>query len=259
MVIMQKTAIVVPCFNEEKRLNVREFQSYAEKFPDIFFIFVNDCSTDKTIQVIDEICKFSETQMFSMSLERNVGKAEAIRRGFLKAIEMESMCFKNIGFWDADLSTPLEAISRFTQLLESPEVLMVFGSRVRLLNHNINRTSSRHYLGRIFATLASLVLNLKIYDTQCGAKIFKNTPDLKSVFAQPFSVNWIFDVEILARFIILSKSKGKWSIEDSAVEYPLKNWHDVAGSKLKKRDFIIASFELFKIYKYLYLSRKKSY
>lgn len=254
MGVMQKTAIVVPCFNEAKRLRVKEFQSYAETFPDVSFIFVNDCSTDETNLVIDEICQFNNNQMFSMTLESNVGKAEAIRQGFLTAINMSSMNFKNIGFWDADLSTPLEAITKLTHLLESPETLMAFGSRVRLLSHNVNRTAMRHYLGRIFATLASMVLNLNIYDTQCGAKIFKNIPELKTIFDQPFTVNWIFDVEILARFILNCKSSGKWTVEDSAVEYPLENWHDVDGSKLKIKDFLIAPFELFRIFRLLHKS-----
>lgn len=254
---MQKTVIVVPCFNEEKRLNVEEFQNFAKKFPDTFFLFVNDCSTDNTMLVIDSICKSNGNQMFSTSLETNTGKAEAVRQGVLKAIGMESMNFKNIGYWDADLSTPLNAITKLTEKLESPEILMAFGSRVKLLNHKINRTAMRHYLGRIFATLASLVLHLKIYDTQCGAKIFKNIPELKTVFAQPFMVNWIFDVEILARFILLGKSTGKWSVEDSAVEYPLEVWHDVEGSKLKIRDFLMAPFELFRIFSYLHFPRKR--
>ncbi len=258
MVIMQKTVIIIPCFNEEKRLNVEEFQSYAKNFPDVFFLFVNDCSTDDTILVIDRICKSNVNQMFSMTLEKNVGKAEAVRRGFLQAMDMSSMSFENIGYWDADMATPLDAIAKVTQQLEPPEILMAFGSRVKLMHHKIDRKPLRHYLGRIFATLASIVLNLQIYDTQCGAKIFKNTPELKTIFSQPFTVNWIFDVEILARFIVLSKSIGKWTLEDSAVEYPLENWHDIAGSKLRIRDFLMAPLELFRIFIFLHFPRKNS-
>lgn len=255
---MQKTAIVVPCFNEEKRLNVEEFQSYAKSFPDVFFLFVDDCSTDDTMLVINEICKSNVNQMFSMTLEANVGKAEAVRRGFLKAIDMRSMNFENIGYWDADMATPLDTIAKLAQQLEPPEILIAFGSRVRLLNRKMERSTLRHYFGRVFATFASLVLNLPIYDTQCGAKIFRNTPELKTVFSQPFSVNWIFDVEIFARFIVLGKSTGKWTLEDSAVEYPLESWHDVSGSKLKIRDFLIAPFELFRIFIYLHFPQKNS-
>jgi glycosyltransferase involved in cell wall biosynthesis len=185
---MQKTAIVVPCYNEEKRMKADEFQNFARRYPNVTFLFVNDCSTDNTMQLINDICKSNPNQMLNMSLESNKGKAEAVRMGFLNAIDMTSKSFKNIGYWDADLATPLDAITKMTKHLESPEILMVFGARVKLLNHRIKRKAVRHYLGRIYATFASLVLNLQIYDTQCGAKILKKISELKTVFNRSFSM-----------------------------------------------------------------------
>ncbi|KAK3287117.1 hypothetical protein CYMTET_5346 [Cymbomonas tetramitiformis] len=85
---------------------------------------------------------------------------------------------------------------------------MVFGARVALLGRYIQRKASRHYLGRIFATLASLVLDVPIYDTQCGAKMFRVTPDLNTVLSQPFRSRWIFDVELIARFVALRKKSA---------------------------------------------------
>ena len=54
-----------------------------------------------------------------------------------------------------------------------------------------------YYLGRLFATLASTLLDVRIYDTQCGAKIFRSTDDLKIVLSKPFLSSWIFDVELI--------------------------------------------------------------
>jgi hypothetical protein len=129
---------------------------------------------------------------------------------------------------------------------------MVIGSRVKLLGRKIERRALRHYVGRVYATCASLVLNLPIYDTQCGAKIFKNSQELKIVFNKPFSAKWIFDVEILARFIMIERFRGGKPLKDSVIEHPLEEWKDVSGSKIKAPDFLIAIIELFNIFLFLY-------
>ncbi len=128
---------------------------------------------------------------------------------------------------------------------------MVFGARVRLLGRKIERRPIRHYLGRVFASLASMVLQLPIYDTQCGAKLFRVTPDLLEVLDLPFESRWIFDVEIIARFLTLHRMDtdfGKRAIYES----PLHQWEDVAGSKVKMFDFVTSFWELIRIrFKYL--------
>jgi dolichyl-phosphate beta-glucosyltransferase len=123
---------------------------------------------------------------------------------------------------------------------------MVFGSRIRLLGRHVHRRAVRHYLGRVFATVVSLMLRLPIYDTQCGAKIFRVTPALSQVLSQPFISRWVFDVEIIARFIVLS-DRDPQPLHDSVYEFPLEKWEDVAGSKVKPGDFLLAFLDTFRI------------
>ncbi len=246
---MRDTAIIIPCYNEETRLPPDAFLAYARQHGSIHFIFVNDCSTDATGMIIDTLCSRLPRQCMALHLPHNLGKAGAVRAGFQQAFGKQ---YDAIGFWDADLATPLNEIGPFCALLrDSPDCQMVLGSRVRLLSRRIERQAVRHYLGRIFATLASFTLGLTVYDTQCGAKLFTNTATLRKVFAKPFMVNWIFDVEILARFILLTEEQGERPLEEIACEYPLRQWHDIPGSKLKARDFWRAIYETTQIWNIL--------
>jgi glycosyltransferase involved in cell wall biosynthesis len=246
---MSRTAIIIPCYNEARRLKISSFHDYIAENKEVNFIFVNDGSTDNTHKFLDGLCNLVPKQLLLIDLDRNYGKAEAVRQGFLKAIKMD---FENIGYWDADLSTPLYLINRLCEHLDKDNVSIVMGSRVKLLGYNVQRKTSRHYLGRIFATCASIVLRLPVYDTQCGAKIFKNNSELKKVFSKPFTANWAFDVEILARFMLLEGNKGINPLVNSALEYPLEQWIDIDGSKVKPADFIISALELGLLYLKLY-------
>ena len=241
---MQKTAIIIPCYNEGRRLRGQEFVEWTARNKDLHFIFVNDGSTDETQEKLIGICRDNPAQCHWIALEENSGKAEAVRRGVLEALQSD---FPNIGYWDADLATPLTAIPTFCEILDKPGVLMVIGSRVRLLGRKVERRALRHYLGRIFATTASLVLGLPVYDTQCGAKIFKRRQELEMVFRKPFSVEWTFDVEILARFLMIERFSGTGSLRSSCVEHPLDEWSDIPGSKIKPTDFFVGMVDLLKI------------
>jgi len=248
MSVAGPTVIVVPCFNEANRLNTQAFLAFAAGHPAVFFLFVNDGSRDRTQDVLEVLRHANPKQMHLLALERNSGKAEAVRRGFLAAMNME--CGK-IGYWDADLSTPLGAIESFEGLFnQETQVSIVMGSRVKLLGRNINRRVVRHYLGRIFATWASLILGLPVYDTQCGAKIFRNDGELRAVFAEPFLSRWAFDVEILARYIKVRQASGGLPVEASTIEYPLEEWTDVSGSKIRFKDYFVLGLDLVRLFIY---------
>jgi hypothetical protein len=104
----------------------------------------------------------------------------------------------------------------------------------------------------VFATAASFTLGLPIYDTQCGAKLFRGSPLVRSLFQQPFTTRWLFDVEIIARLIQACRRDGLRTPANLIYEFPLQTWNDVAGSKVKPLDFFKSFFGLAGIYwKYL--------
>jgi hypothetical protein len=165
-----------------------------------------------------------------LGLDTNQGKAEAVRRGVLEAFTDSSAAL--VGYWDADLATPLGAIATFSAILDEPRIQMVMGSRVKLMGRHIERDLTRHYLGRGFATLIAFALDLPVYDTQCGAKLFRANPLFARVFARRFRSRWTFDVEILARLLEEERS-GAIQVAEQCVECPLEAWRDQPGSKLK--------------------------
>ena len=72
---------------------------------------------------------------------------------------------------------------------------------------------------------------------------------MTQVFAQPFHTRWLFDMEILARLICTQADPALPPVEQVVYELPLREWHDVAGSKLRARDFGRALLELAAIYR----------
>ena len=240
-----RCAVVIPCYNEATRLKVHCFTEFLKQNDEVDFLFVNDGSRDATLALLQELQANHPGRMAVYDQQPNQGKAAAVRAGMLSAMANPVNAFT--GFWDADLATPLTSIPLLLhQLLDVPKREMVFGSRVRLLGHDIHRKPLRHYLGRAFATAVSIVLALPIYDTQCGAKLFRITPGLRQILAEPFQSRWIFDVELIARYLSLHHRDIAF-VSEAIYEYPLPAWEDVAGSKVGPGDFFKAFFELVRI------------
>jgi dolichyl-phosphate beta-glucosyltransferase len=235
--------IVVPCYNEELRLPVDQFQRFFCESP-VRFVFVDDGSRDKTLDRLESLRQGREDRVFVLRLPANRGKAEAVRAGMNFALDQ---AVEYAGFWDADLATPLDAIPQFMAVFAAkPDLDMVFGSRVKLLGRHVHRRTARHYLGRVFATVVSVVLRLPIYDTQCGAKIFRVRPETRGLTAEPFLTRWVFDVELLARYICQVGSPQVAA--ERIYEFPLDCWEDVGGSKVKPFDFFTALRDVLVIY-----------
>lgn len=241
---MPKVVIVVPCFNEANRLDFESFDQFLTE-PGISLLFVNDGSTDETQAYLEDFQSKHPGEVQTLNLEVNSGKAEAVRRGMIQALVSGADI---TGYLDADLATPARECIRLVDILQQspPEQLVLIGARVKLLGREIQRSPVRHVLGRIFATAASFSLGVPVYDTQCGAKLFRRCSGLSSALSEPFSSRWVFDVELLGRLI--HGGRGTHSMPLSAIlEEPLKVWRDVKGSKLGPSAMIKAAIDLIRI------------
>ena len=234
--------LVIPCYNEEHRLPVDAFRAFTVDGVRVELLFVNDGSTDGTLRLLEKLQHEDPSRFSVLNLARNSGKAEAVRQGVLAALERKP---DYVGFWDADLATPLSELQGFLTVFGSrPEIEMVFAARVRLLGRSISRNPGRHYFGRVGATLISSSLGLAVYDTQCGAKLFRAMPEIRELFAEPFLSRWIFDVEIIARLV---RQRGRDAAAKAIYELPIMVWHDVKGSKVRSTDFFRALKDLHRI------------
>jgi dolichyl-phosphate beta-glucosyltransferase len=234
--------IVIPCYNEADRLDQACFVEFIKRNTEVTFLFVNDGSTDTTAALITSMIMQAGTRMTLLNLPVNGGKAEAIRSGVLQALAESPVGY--IGYWDADLATPLDAIHDLIGAAsEVPARRFVCGSRIRRMGARIERRWLRHYFGRIFATVASNVLDLPFYDTQCGAKLIEK--DLAArIFAQPFISQWLFDLELIARVI---ETLGRPEAYRTIYEFPLKDWKDIGESKIKISYLPRIPYEIFRI------------
>ncbi len=214
---MNQNIIILPCYNEAARLDPARLLAFSEKFPDFQLLAVDDGSGDHTADLL------RSHGVAVLVLEHNCGKGEAVRQGALAALAQGA---ETVGYFDADLATPLEILPEWLAYLQThPEIRMITGCRLLRLGARIQRRFLRHLIGRALATAFSLFLRLPVYDTQCGAKLLRRELAAE-VFAEPFVSRWLFDVEILRRM-------GRRAALAGVYEFPLPVWLDVAGSKLK--------------------------
>lgn len=238
---MTSLAMVVPTYNESGRLDVEAMLGFLELDPEYRLLFVDDGSRDTTPALLETIRRRAPERISVQCNSVNRGKAEVVRQGLLLGLEAGAA---TVGFIDADLSAPFSEVAALREaLLAHPELWAAFGSRIKLLGRSVKRSELRHYFGRVFATAASITLHLAVYDTQCGLKLFRNTPEVRRALATPFVSRWIFDVELLAR---LSDAAGP-AIGSRVREVPLECWQERGASRLKLRDFLRAPLELLKI------------
>lgn len=250
---MSEAIYVIPCYNEEHRLQVDEVLALARR-PGMRILLVDDGSRDGTRSKLEGICRGSADRASWISLERQSGKAEAVRQGMLHAMSAFPLA-DFVGYLDADLSTPIREAERLVTEARTSGASVILGARVALLGRNIVRSPGRHLLGRIFASGASAAVGLRVYDTQCGAKLFRVNATLKAALASRFLSRWAFDVELLGR-LLNGTSEVSGMQEREFLEVPLLEWSDVPGSKLRLRHMARSAFDLIRIARVIARDRK---
>jgi len=229
--------MIVPCFNEEKRINLDYWNKLSE-IPNVHWIFVNDGSSDGTKSLLNQIKNSSV-----INLESNSGKAEAIRKGILETFNKNQSEIFQFGYLDADSAFEIEDVKNVIKLSFSKESTYdsYWGSRVALSGRNITRNNLRHILSRILITIFGYRMGNLPYDPQTGFKVFKFNNEQMAIFDKNFKTKWFVDLEILLRFKVLNgKDMKTW-------EEPVNTWKDIEGSKIRGLEIITVFRDLIKI------------
>lgn len=230
--------VVVPCFNEASRWNA-QYWTDVTQIPDTRWVFVDDGSTDGTLQLVEAFCSDSSHRVISQ--HRNQGKAEAVRSGMIWSLG-EALPGDTLAFIDADGAFERDDIERLLNLSRTKfmndEWDAVWSSRVALAGRDIHRSPRRHYLGRVDATVLFGSQADIPYDTQSGLKAFRCSTELGALLQRPFETRWLFEIEMLLRFQTDTHDQLRvW-------EEPLMHWSEVPGSKVAGRELFRAAREI---------------
>lgn len=219
-----------------------EFRNFLNSNSDSTLCFVNDASTDATEEVIHGLRDEFPNKIIALTNPSNMGKARSIQHGVSHCLEHNIA--PNLAYLDADLATSLEECCSYLTYIDQGKKF-VFASRILKIGSVVERKFSRFLFGRIIATIISEILDIKVYDTQCGCKVF--TQEIAGVaFKDPFISKWLFDVELFSRQLhFYGKEKALAQME----EIPVKRWVDRGESKVKVSYFFKLWFDLFRIWR----------
>ncbi len=224
--------VVIPCYNEENRLSSALFQDFIDKNVGYHLCFVNDGSTDNTLEVLKKLRNGNEDTISIFDCEKNGGKAEAVRQGIQYLIANKE--FEYIGYLDADLSTDFRDFDDLVKTIGNSNFKIVSGSRIARMGANIAKESARKIISKSINFIIQAILGMPFKDTQCGAKVMdKEIASL--MFQKKFITKWLFDVEIFMR---MRKHYGKNDVKKLICEQPLKRWVHVDDSKLSMKDSV---------------------
>ena len=146
-----KTGIIIPCYNEENRLNVQAFVNFIQSNDDYHLCFVNDGSKDNTLKVLDQIKEQRITKVSIVDIKKNSGKATAVRAGARYLFNRQDVDY--IGFIDADLSTDFNDLKKLvTTMHGNKDLSIVYGSRGKG-DGQIERNPFRKLFSRIIKSV----------------------------------------------------------------------------------------------------------
>jgi dolichyl-phosphate beta-glucosyltransferase len=228
-------SIVVPAYNEEKRLpaTLAAIVAYLDRngSPSSEVLVVDDGSSDATAAVAEGF-QSTHPEVRVLRNPGNRGKGYSVRHGMLEARG------DWILFTDADLSAPIEELDKLLAAARERGASVAIGSRA--LDRSliaVHQSWFRETAGRFFNLLMRIATGLPFSDTQCGFKLFERKA-AQEVFRRLAIERWGFDAEAL----FLARRLGF-----KTIEIPVR-WSHSEGTKVHMlRDSVNMFLDLLRI------------
>jgi dolichyl-phosphate beta-glucosyltransferase len=187
-----RLSVIIPCYNEESRLpatlrRATEYfgaQGYAYEI-----LVVDDGSADGTVAVA-QAAAAQDRHLRVLTYDENRGKGYAVAFGARQARG------EWVLFTDADLSTPLEELEKFTPFLEQGYDVVIGSRALKESRLEIRQPFWRERAGRFMNLCIRQLSGLSFPDTQCGFKLFTQRA-ARDIFSRLTVQRWMFDVEVL--------------------------------------------------------------
>jgi dolichyl-phosphate beta-glucosyltransferase len=185
-------SVIIPAFNEEKRLpgSLGRVLDYLRQQPfSAEVLVVDDGSRDTTAALVARLAE-EDARVRLIQYGANRGKGYAVRYGMLQARG------ERVLMSDADLSTPIEELEKLSAALDGGADIAI-GSRAMPGSYlAVHQPPLRELIGRSFNLVVRILAVPGIHDTQCGFKLFTRAA-ARDVFSLLTVDQWCFDVEAL--------------------------------------------------------------
>ena len=230
---MKKLSVVIPAYNEEKRITdtLKSVDAYLEKQSyDYEIIVIDNNSKDKTSEVVKKL-EATTIQKSSVVLVKTPGKGAAVKAGLLNNAKGDIVMFM-----DADNATPISEIEKFLPFFDQG-FDVVIGSRYT--NPDLVKVHQPFYrivLSRMSNLLIQFLAVPGIKDTQLGFKAF-TAKAAKDIFPLVSIIRWGFDMEVLTA----ARAQG-YKIKEVGV-----SWTEHGGGHVPLKAYIESLIDLFKI------------
>jgi glycosyltransferase involved in cell wall biosynthesis len=209
---MYSLTIVIPAFNEERRLDatLNKLDAFlkAEDW-NAEIIVVDDGSTDGTARLVTREMQ-EKPYLRLLQNHINRGKGFSLRRG------VEAALGEIILLSDADLSVPIKEVHKLLNAMQQGADIAIGSRGVDAGGECLSAPLHRRLCSAGFKMVVRSVLGLRFEDTQCGFKAFKRKA-ARLIFSRQRIERWGFDPEVLMladRFCFVVREVGVEAVHD---------------------------------------------